>query len=518
MNKIRGKQAELGLTPEIVSSPPAAVSREESCSPKPVQEIVTPSPEMVLIIDKMASYVAKNGRDFEAIVKSKGDKRFTFLEPGHQFHVYYESKLAYFISLEEPPKASPKLTKPTSEVLSDSEPVKDENSQEHALNEPGDSDSDSETEDSCDSRSRHKPAPVCFSIKKPKDADILLEKRSALPVEESSEEEEEENTTESNKDEKKKQDKQDTEKKKSTESDRKKEVDRKKSEQDRRKPESDKKRQEIEKKRVESDRGKADRKKIDAKKIEIVKEKAEETVETRHDTEVIDLTEDGVDEKKNKWAEERLKDRLAAAAREKIAAAARERQIQMERKRRAAAFLNMIRKENTLPLPSVMGPLLPDGAPIQRLSGDEDDVSSIPSPTSSEETSPQRGSFQNGESKTLSLIQQSRKEMKRQLADASDCSDGEHKVAQGRSRHKHKRKKPSHSHRSESRHKRPDSSPHGHSRHRREEYMRNKKLKKKERVRSDFEHSRHSERHRERHKKRHKKTSSKRRSNSSSSA
>lgn len=51
------------------------------------------------------------------------------------------------------------------------------------------------------------------------------------------------------------------------------------------------------------------------------------------------------------------------------------------------------------------GPLLPDGAPIQRLSGDEDDVSSIPSPTSSEETSPQRGSFQNGESKTLSLIQ-----------------------------------------------------------------------------------------------------------------
>lgn len=93
-----------------------------------------------------------------------GDKRFTFLEPGHQFHVYYESKLAYFISLEEPPKASPKLTKPTSEVLSDSEPVKDENSQEHALNEPEDSDSDSETEDSCDSRSRHKPGNDEFHI------------------------------------------------------------------------------------------------------------------------------------------------------------------------------------------------------------------------------------------------------------------------------------------------------------------------------------------------------------------
>lgn len=31
-----------------------------------------PPPDMQLIIDKMASYVAKNGRDFEAIVKSKG--------------------------------------------------------------------------------------------------------------------------------------------------------------------------------------------------------------------------------------------------------------------------------------------------------------------------------------------------------------------------------------------------------------------------------------------------------------
>jgi hypothetical protein len=31
-----------------------------------------PSPDMQLIMDKMASYVAKNGRDFEAIVRSKG--------------------------------------------------------------------------------------------------------------------------------------------------------------------------------------------------------------------------------------------------------------------------------------------------------------------------------------------------------------------------------------------------------------------------------------------------------------
>lgn len=47
-------------------------------------------------------------------------------------------------------------------------------------------------------------------------------------------------------------------------------------------------------------------------------------------------------------AEERVKDKLAAAAREKIAAAAREKQLQLERKRRAAAFINMIRKDHPL--------------------------------------------------------------------------------------------------------------------------------------------------------------------------
>jgi hypothetical protein len=37
---------------------------------------------MQLIIDKMASYVAKNGRDFEAIVRSKGKEEVCLLWPG----------------------------------------------------------------------------------------------------------------------------------------------------------------------------------------------------------------------------------------------------------------------------------------------------------------------------------------------------------------------------------------------------------------------------------------------------
>jgi hypothetical protein len=38
-----------------------------------------PPPDMQLIIDKMASYVAKNGRDFEAIVRSKGKEEVCIL-------------------------------------------------------------------------------------------------------------------------------------------------------------------------------------------------------------------------------------------------------------------------------------------------------------------------------------------------------------------------------------------------------------------------------------------------------
>lgn len=40
--------------------------------PAPVPVLQIPPPDMQLIIDKMASYVAKNGRDFEDVVRSKG--------------------------------------------------------------------------------------------------------------------------------------------------------------------------------------------------------------------------------------------------------------------------------------------------------------------------------------------------------------------------------------------------------------------------------------------------------------
>lgn len=65
-------------------------------SEKEEKKILTPPEETRLVIDKMASYVAKNGADFEAIVKSKGDPRFEFLNENHEFFTYYKSKIKEF--------------------------------------------------------------------------------------------------------------------------------------------------------------------------------------------------------------------------------------------------------------------------------------------------------------------------------------------------------------------------------------------------------------------------------------
>lgn len=59
---------------------------------------IPPPPDVQPIIDKMAVYVAKNGEDFETIVKSKGDKRFEFLLPDHEYHQYYLHKKQTYLN------------------------------------------------------------------------------------------------------------------------------------------------------------------------------------------------------------------------------------------------------------------------------------------------------------------------------------------------------------------------------------------------------------------------------------
>ncbi|XP_069356991.1 protein suppressor of white apricot-like isoform X2 [Maniola hyperantus] len=52
--------------------------------------ILTPPEDVKTVIDKMAAYVARNGDEFEEIVRSKNDPRFTFLEPDNLYHPFYK--------------------------------------------------------------------------------------------------------------------------------------------------------------------------------------------------------------------------------------------------------------------------------------------------------------------------------------------------------------------------------------------------------------------------------------------
>lgn len=63
---------------------------------------------MQQIIDKMAAYVAKNGPDFEHIVKNKNDERFHFLQAWHVHNKYYEYRKKIY--LEEMATKNVKVT------------------------------------------------------------------------------------------------------------------------------------------------------------------------------------------------------------------------------------------------------------------------------------------------------------------------------------------------------------------------------------------------------------------------
>ncbi|KAK3084142.1 hypothetical protein FSP39_008921 [Pinctada imbricata] len=87
-----------GPLPTRVSEIQAEVEEEEysevsRVSPiTTVNQIVPPPPDIQPIIDRMAMYVAKNGIEFEIVVKSKSDPRFEFLLPHHMHHQYYNFK------------------------------------------------------------------------------------------------------------------------------------------------------------------------------------------------------------------------------------------------------------------------------------------------------------------------------------------------------------------------------------------------------------------------------------------
>lgn len=56
-------------------------------------DVLCPPPELRAIIEKTASYVLKNGKEFEDILRTKNDQRFTFLQYTDPYYKYYSFKL-----------------------------------------------------------------------------------------------------------------------------------------------------------------------------------------------------------------------------------------------------------------------------------------------------------------------------------------------------------------------------------------------------------------------------------------
>lgn len=79
-SQAQGGQGEGGVNPNANGAPG---------QPHYTQPNQTPPANDQAVIEKMASYVVKNGVAFEELAKAKGDPRFLFLNPSHHYHWYY---------------------------------------------------------------------------------------------------------------------------------------------------------------------------------------------------------------------------------------------------------------------------------------------------------------------------------------------------------------------------------------------------------------------------------------------
>ncbi|CAG2251317.1 unnamed protein product [Mytilus edulis] len=77
--------------------PPSVQHAPVMMGPSLEPKVIPPPPDIQPIIDRMAMYVAKNGVEFEIVVRSKNDPRFEFLQPWHSYFRYYNSKKKIFI-------------------------------------------------------------------------------------------------------------------------------------------------------------------------------------------------------------------------------------------------------------------------------------------------------------------------------------------------------------------------------------------------------------------------------------
>ncbi|XP_018411015.1 PREDICTED: splicing factor 3A subunit 1 isoform X2 [Nanorana parkeri] len=87
--------------------------KEEVVYTKPIVGIIYPPPEVRNIVDKTASFVARNGPEFEARIRQNeiNNPKFNFLNPNDPYHAYYRHKVNEFKEgkAQEPSAAIPKV-------------------------------------------------------------------------------------------------------------------------------------------------------------------------------------------------------------------------------------------------------------------------------------------------------------------------------------------------------------------------------------------------------------------------
>uniref|UniRef100_A0A6J0U6T9 Splicing factor 3A subunit 1 isoform X1 n=1 Tax=Pogona vitticeps TaxID=103695 RepID=A0A6J0U6T9_9SAUR len=105
------------MAPAQVAPPeakqPEDEPKEEATPAKPVVGIIYPPPEVRNIVDKTASFVARNGPEFEARIRQNeiNNPKFNFLNPNDPYHAYYRHKVNEFKEgkAQEPSAAIPKV-------------------------------------------------------------------------------------------------------------------------------------------------------------------------------------------------------------------------------------------------------------------------------------------------------------------------------------------------------------------------------------------------------------------------
>ncbi|XP_055618308.1 splicing factor 3A subunit 1 [Toxorhynchites rutilus septentrionalis] len=75
--------------------PEEAVEKPAQTLSGPIVGIIYPPPEVRNIVDKTASFVARNGPEFESRIRQNelGNPKFNFLSPGDPYHAYYQHKV-----------------------------------------------------------------------------------------------------------------------------------------------------------------------------------------------------------------------------------------------------------------------------------------------------------------------------------------------------------------------------------------------------------------------------------------